>query len=78
VWQITVNLRLLIFTIGWAGAVTMIGALPLALRTARKREMEALRDLREIGDPSVSLNQCLGGFGIHEPAVWRLVLTPSV
>ena len=45
-FQSTVNGHLLLIAIGWASAIAMIGTVPIAVRTMRKTEREALADLR--------------------------------
>ena len=45
-WQSTVNVHLLLVAMAWASTVAMVGTVPMAVRTMRKSEREALADLR--------------------------------
>lgn len=45
-WQSNVSGRLLLVAVAWASVIAMIGTAPMALRTLRKSEREALADLR--------------------------------
>jgi hypothetical protein len=48
VFEYQLDLQLLLFATGSAALAAVIGTLPMALRTLRRREMEVLQDLREV------------------------------
>jgi putative ABC transport system permease protein len=54
VFEYKVDLPLLLLATGSAAGAAVIGTLPMALRTLRKREMEALQALREVEETNVA------------------------
>ncbi len=53
VFEYKVDLFLLLVTTGGAAMTAVIGTLPMALRTVRRREVEVLQGLREVDDTAV-------------------------
>ncbi len=61
VFEIGVDLRLVLIATCCAVAIAMIGTLPLAIRSLRRGEMDGLKDLREIEETAVP---------VHDRARW--------
>lgn len=72
VFEVTVNLHLLFVGTGVALAIALIGTLPLAVRTARQSELEALNNLFEAEETAIALP---GGFRSRSFEVWIAALT---
>ena len=53
VFEIGVDLHLVFVATCWAVTITMVGTLPLAVRSLRRGEMDGLKDLREIDDAAL-------------------------
>jgi putative ABC transport system permease protein len=54
VFEFKVDLHLVLVATGWAAAFAMMGTLPMAVRTLRRREVEALQELREVDKTSTA------------------------
>jgi hypothetical protein len=55
VFEYKVDLQLWLLTIGSAAAAAMLGTLPVAMRTLRRREIEVLQDLRGVDETGMAV-----------------------
>jgi ABC-type lipoprotein release transport system permease subunit len=73
--EVNVDLYLMLVATGCATGIAMLGTLPLALKTLRRRALEGLQDLRELD--AVTVAQVRAAFGRRQVAVTQLGAAPA-